>query len=109
MTAGMNGFIRTKLALTEDNPLIKPFDEGGWAELSDYKTAPVSLSLALLGPLHERWVGLLRSLSYTDFAKTYRHPASGVWTLDAALAFFAWHAEHHTAHITSLQKRMGWR
>jgi uncharacterized damage-inducible protein DinB len=102
--ADMNCFIRTKLALTEEEPMIKPFDEI-WAELADSKIAPIDLSLSLHDLLHKRWVLLLRSLTPDQFARGYRHPINGLWSLDQALAFFAWHNQHHIAHITSLRER----
>ncbi|UOY91943.1 bacillithiol transferase BstA [Ectobacillus sp. JY-23] len=104
----MNSFIRFKLALTEDNPTIKPYHEDQWALLPDTNTAPVSLSLSLLEGLHKRWVILLESLTDEDFKRTFYHPDLGEVTLDTALALYAWHSKHHTAHITSLRLRMGW-
>lgn len=106
--ASMNGFMRTKLALTEDTPVIKPFEEEGWALLPDAKEAEVGLSLAIHGALHDRWLVLLRSLRPEDFERSFRHPASGIWTLRKAIAFFDWHNRHHTAHITGLRERMNW-
>jgi len=103
-----NAFIRFKLALTEDEPpTIKPYMEDRWAKLGDAKL-PVDVSLRLIEAIHERWVGLLNSMSYSDYQKKFIHPETGEWTLDAALALYAWHSEHHTAHITSLRDRMGW-
>ena len=106
----LNGYTRFKLALTEEEPTIKPYDERRWAELEDARTAPVEISLALLESLHERWVRLLRSLAPADFARTFRHPELGLGTvtLDQYVALYAWHGRHHVAHITSLRKRMGW-
>jgi uncharacterized damage-inducible protein DinB len=102
-----NGFIRFKLALTEDWPTIKPFDQAAWAELADSRL-PVDVSLALIDALHSRWVALLESLSDADFQKGYIHPENGRQNLATALALYDWHARHHTAHITSLRKRQGW-
>jgi hypothetical protein len=104
----MNSFIRFKLALTEDCPTIKPYAEARWAETSDARLSPVDLSLALLDPLHARWVVLLRSLSETDFARQLTHPEAGVMTLDQMASLYAWHGRHHIAHITSLCLRMNW-
>jgi uncharacterized damage-inducible protein DinB len=104
----LNAYVRFKLALTEDEPTIKPYDEKRWAELMDTRETPIETSLALLGPLHERWVTLLRSLLAADFARTLRHPELGVMSLDKVLALYAWHGRHHVAHITSLRERMGW-
>jgi uncharacterized damage-inducible protein DinB len=104
----MNAYIRFKLALTEDQPTIKPYRQQAWAELDDAKNAPVELSLSLLESLHQRWVLLLRSMKPTDFARTLNHPESGLQNLDALLQLYAWHGRHHVAHITSLRERMVW-
>jgi hypothetical protein len=104
----MNAFIRFKLALTEDEPTIKPYREDRWAELADAK-APIEPSLALLENLHKRWVLLLRSLAPADFARKLRHPELGLLTLDQTLAMYGWHGRHHVAHITGLRERNGWR
>ncbi|GGD87050.1 YfiT family bacillithiol transferase [Paenibacillus nasutitermitis] len=106
--ASMNGYIRTKLLLTEEQPMVKPFDEDSWAQLPDTKNAPIELSLTLHDRLHRRWVMLLKSIPAGSFERSYNHPANGLWSLDDALAFFAWHNRHHTTHITSLRKRMDW-
>ena len=103
----MNTYIRFRLALTEDEPTIKPYDQERWAVLKDARTAPTELSLSLLDSLHQRWVLLLRSLRPQDFARTFRHPELGVVTLDKYLSLVAWHGRHHIAHITSLRDRMG--
>ena len=105
----MNTYIRFRLALTENEPTIKPYDQERWAVLEDARTAPIELSLALLESLHSRWVLLLRSLRPQDFGRTLRHPELGVLTLDRYLSLVAWHGRHHIAHITSLRGRMGWR
>jgi hypothetical protein len=105
----MNAFVRFKLALTEDVPVIKPYDEARWANLPDVKSTPVETSLALLDHLHVRWVTLLRSLTSADLARKYKHPERGVVSLDDALAEYSWHGRHHVAHITSLRERQGWR
>lgn len=104
----MNAFIRLKLALTEDEPTIKPYDEARWALLADAK-APIGPSLALLDNLHKRWVPLWRSLAPADWARRLVHPEMGVMTLDNLLALYAWHGRHHVAHITSLRERNAWR
>jgi uncharacterized damage-inducible protein DinB len=104
----LNSYTRVKLALTEDEPTIKPYDEKRWAELGDSRVTPVETSLTLLESLHRRWVILLRSLSAADFARKFRHPERGTMTLDENLALYAWHGKHHVAHITSLRERMGW-
>jgi uncharacterized damage-inducible protein DinB len=104
----MNSYVRFRLALTEDEPAVKPYDESRWADLHDSLTMPPEASLALLENLHLRWVELLRSLSDSDFQRTFRHPEIGLVRLDTNLALYAWHGRHHTAHITGLRRRMGW-
>jgi len=104
----LNAYTRFKLALTEQEPVIKPYEQDRWAELTDARTAPVELSLALLESLHRRWVLLLRSLTASDFARTFKHPEMGVVSLDKNLALYAWHGRHHVTHITALRERMGW-
>ncbi len=103
-----NAYIRCKLALTEDWPTIKPYDEAAWANLADTRSLPVEISLSLIEALHVRWVALLESLSEEDFQKGYNHPALGRQNLATALALYEWHSRHHTAHITSLRTRQGW-
>jgi hypothetical protein len=105
----INAYTRFRLALTEDEPTIKPYDESRWAELSDARTAPVETSLALLESLHLRWAMLLRSLSEGDFARQFRHPELGIVSLDKNLALYAWHGRHHTAHVMFLRERMSWK
>jgi DinB superfamily len=96
----MNAYIRFKLAVTEDNPTIKPYDESRWAELMDARTQPIAASLDLLDALHRRWVVVLRSMSDVDFRRTYFHPEmKSAVTLDQALAIYGWHGKHHAAHI----------
>jgi len=104
----LNAYTRFKLALTEDSPLIKPYDEAAWAALPDSVTTPIETSLRFTECLHERWVILLRSMSEHDFLRTYRHPDYGARSLDHLLSIYAWHGSHHVAHITELRKRMGW-
>lgn len=104
----MNAYIRWRLALTESEPTIKPYEESAWAKLEDAAHAPVEVSLRLLEPLHERWVRLLHSVKWEQFARTFRHPDHGVRTLDWMLFLYAWHGKHHTAHITELRKQKGW-
>ena len=104
----MNSYIRFKLALTEDDPIIKPYMEDRWAELPEARQAPVELSLALLDSLHRRWMLLLRNLTGADWQRTFRHPKLGPMTLEKNLALYAWHGRHHVAHITSLRERNGW-
>jgi uncharacterized damage-inducible protein DinB len=104
----MNAYVRWRLALTETEPTIKPYEEAAWAKLEDAAHAPIEVSLKLLEPLHERWVTLLRSVKEHEFARTFRHPEHGVRTLDWMLFLYAWHGKHHTAHITGLRKQKGW-
>jgi hypothetical protein len=104
----MNAFIRFKLALTEDEPTIKPYDEAGWAKLADVPVTPIETSLALLDALHSRWVTLLKLMDDAQFERTFRHPEMGLIQLKGNTALYAWHGKHHTAHITSLRQRMGW-
>jgi len=104
----MNAYVRFKMALTEDSPTIKTYEEARWAELPDTKATPLEVSLVLLDTLHDRWVRLLRSLTPEQWNRTYRHPELGPMTLDKVLALYAWHGPHHVAHITELRKRMSW-
>ena len=101
----MNAYIRMKLAVTEETPTIKPYDEARWAELSDGRSAPISMSLDLLQALHQRWVTFLRALSEQQFQRTFVHPELGSVALFEALAMYAWHGRHHTAHIQRALKR----
>jgi hypothetical protein len=105
----LNAYTRIKLALTEDSPTIRPYEEARWAELPDARSAPVDVSLSLLDFLHQRWVLLLRQLEPADFGRRFTHPEHGRrFDLDEAIAMYAWHGRHHVAHITSLRGRMGW-
>jgi hypothetical protein len=104
----MNSYIRFKLALTEDGPTIKPYEEQRWAELADSKQEPVEVSLTLLEALHHRWLVLLRSLSATDWQRSFIHPQSGKTTLTKAAGLYAWHGRHHLAHITNLRELHRW-
>jgi len=104
----INSYTRFRLALTEDEPVIKPYEEARWAELSDARTLPIEPSLVLLESLHARWVPLLRSLSDAEWKRTFRHPELGLVRLEQNAALYAWHGRHHVAHITALRKRNGW-
>ncbi|MGH7498477.1 MAG: YfiT family bacillithiol transferase [Gemmatimonadales bacterium] len=105
----LNAYTRFRLALTETSPTIRPYDEVRWAELPDARSGPIGISLGLLDALHARWVLLLRQLNSGDWARTYTHPEHRrELTLDEMLAMYAWHGEHHVAHITSLRGRMQW-
>ena len=104
----MNGFVRLKLALTEEAPTIKPYNEAPWAELPDSRGA-IDSSLALLDGLHARWVALYRSMADAQFSRTFFHPERNEHlALDRHLHIYAWHSRHHVAHITSVQHRLGW-
>ena len=104
----MNAYVRFKLALTENEPTVKPYDEAAWAKLPDNADTPVATSLALLDSLHDRWVRTLRLMEDADWQRTFRHPDIGIVKLEANLALYAWHGKHHTAHVISLRQRMGW-
>lgn len=105
----INAYTRFRLALTEDEPVIKPYDEKRWAELTDARSQPVQVSLQLIDALHRRWVVLLESMSEADFGRRFRHPEIGVMRLDTYLASYGWHCRHHAAHITGLRRRMDWK
>ena len=104
----MNSYVRIKLALTEDVPTIRPYDEAAWGELPDAR-GPIGPSLDLLEALHTRWVPVLASLGPDELARRFRHPEMGA-TLDLAtqVALYAWHGDHHVAHVTSLRAARGW-
>jgi uncharacterized damage-inducible protein DinB len=104
----LNSYVRFKLALTEDEPTIKPYAEDRWAKLADSTATPIEVSLTLLDSLHDRWVRLLRSLTPEQWKRTFRHPELGPMTLEKTLALYAWHGKHHVAHITELRRRMSW-
>ncbi len=104
----LNAYIRFRLALTEQEPTIKPYEEQLWAQLPDARTAPVDTSLMLLEGLHRRWTLLLESLKPEDWQRTFRHPEMGVVLLERTLGMYAWHGRHHVAHITALRERMRW-
>jgi uncharacterized damage-inducible protein DinB len=104
----MNAYIRWRLALTEKEPTIKPYEESAWAKLEDAAHAPAEVSLRLLESLHDRWVRLLRSVKTEEFARTLVHPDFGVKTADWLLFLYSWHGKHHTGHITELRNAKGW-
>lgn len=105
----MNAYIRFKLGLTEDTPVIKPYNEAAWADLSDTKNLPVNISLTLLFALHARWVEVLTNIKEEEWNRTVFHPEHNkeitLWHL---LGMYAWHSRHHTAHVTALRQRMKW-
>jgi uncharacterized damage-inducible protein DinB len=104
----LNAYVRLKLALTEEKPTIKPYDEAAWAELADSKSMPIEVSQTLLDSLHARWDRLWRSLKPEHFARVLVHPEHGERTVDWLLFLYEWHGKHHTAHITELRKQKGW-
>jgi hypothetical protein len=104
----LNAYCRFKLALTEQNPTIRPYDEAAWARVADTARTPPDVSLTILDALHTRWVILLESMTATDFARPLNHPEKGALTLDWMLQLYAWHGRHHAAHVTELRKREGW-
>jgi uncharacterized damage-inducible protein DinB len=95
----MNAYIRFRLALTEDHPTIRPYDQGGWANLPDASQDPLTPSLRILEGVHARWSSLLRSTPAESFSRTLHHPESGDMTLDTLLQLYAWHGRHHLEHI----------
>ncbi|MBS1579999.1 MAG: putative metal-dependent hydrolase [Bacteroidetes bacterium] len=105
----MNAYIRFKLGLTENNPIIKPYNEKKWAELPDINVVPINVSLTLLHSLHQRWYATIKDLIEEDFNRTVFHPEQKKeMTLWFLLGMYAWHGVHHTAHITSLRERNNW-
>lgn len=104
----MNGYIRVKWGLTEDEPLIKTYDQDEWVKLPDTFNTPVSVSLNLISALHERWANLISVLNSEQISKKIKHPENSYGSLDQVICLYAWHGKHHTAHISSLIKRMNW-
>jgi len=104
----INAYVRFRLALTEDAPTVRAYEQTEWAELPDGKSAPVEVSLDLLDALHARWLILLRAMTPEDFTRTWSGPDFGALSVDALLQLYAWHGKHHTAHVTSLREREGW-
>lgn len=104
----INAFIRWKLALTEDAPPVKAYNEQAWALLEDARSTPIETSLRLVEDIHDRWLRIIKSMDEAQFSRTYVHSESGVRTLDYMLALYEWHGPHHIAHITRLKERMGW-
>ena len=96
----LNAYVRFRLALTEDNPTIKPYEEGAWAELPDVAATPITVSLTLLEALHTRWVLLLHHLTEAQWQRTFYHPGNErTSTLEQTLALYAWHGQHHLGHL----------
>lgn len=104
----MQAYSRGRMALTEHEPVIKPYFEEKWAELHDASSSDIEPSLILLEGLHRRWLDLLRRLSHDQWLAVYVHPERGRQTLEDMVALYAWHGRHHVAHITTLRGEMGW-
>ena len=104
----LNAYVRTKLALTEEEPTIKPYDEAAWAELPDGSASPIESSMSLLEALHARWVSALRAVPEEAFKRTLNHPEQGVITVSRIVQSYAWHGLHHIAHVNTLRDKMGW-
>jgi len=104
----LNAYCRYKLALTEDNPTIKPYDEAAWANVADTAGTPLEVSLTLLEALHQRWVVLLEAMTPADFARPLQHPERGAISLDWMLQLYAWHGRHHAGHVMGLRQRERW-
>jgi uncharacterized damage-inducible protein DinB len=104
----VNSYMRFKLALTEDEPLIRTYHEERWAELEEARTAPIEVSLKFLDALHDRWVLFLRTIKGDELKRSFKHPEWGLVSVEQALGMYAWHGKHHVAHITALREREGW-
>ncbi len=104
----INAYVRFKLALTEDHPTIRTYEEKAWSELQEAREAPIESSLSLLSSLHEVWVPMLRGLPESAWSRSLKNPDMGDMTVDVLLAIYSWHGQHHVAHITSLRARNGW-
>lgn len=104
----LNSYVRYRLALTEDAPQIKLYNEAAWADLHDAKTAQVDVSLHLVEAVHSRWILLMRSLTEEQWQRTFLHPERGPMRLDASAGLYAWHSQHHVAHIRGLRSRENW-
>ncbi len=98
-----NALIRLKLALTEDNPTIKPYDQDAWARLADVRAVSPLVSVAMTAAIHERMTAVLRAMSADDFGRGLLHPENGRMTIDQLLALYAWHGDHHVAHIRGVR------
>ena len=101
----MNAYVRMKLAVTEDHPAVKTYEEGRWADLPEAKSGAVAMSIDLLDALHRRWVAFLRALPEGNFRKTFSHPEWGIVSIDESLRMYAWHCRHHTGHIRLVVKK----
>jgi hypothetical protein len=105
----LNAYCRIRLAVTENEPTIRPYDEKAWAELPDARSGPIDVSVALIDALHTRWAALASTFTTDDLRRIYHHPEHAKpMVIDSTLAMYSWHGKHHVAHITSLRERMGW-
>lgn len=104
----MHAYIRFKLALTEKHPTVMPYNEAVWAKLQDSFSTPIMTSITTLDGIHDRWVLLISAMRPSEFSRTLHHPETGDMTLDQMIALYAWHGQHHYAHISQLRKRKGW-
>ena len=105
----LNAYCRFKLALTEENPVLRPYFEDRWAELTEARTAPIALSLNIIDAIHARWIVFLKNLTVQDYDRTIIHPEyNRSMTLYQVLCLYSWHCEHHLTHITGLKNRKGW-
>lgn len=105
----MHSYLRFHWAITENSPMIKPYDEKAWATMDYLQSVPVVVSLNLLKAIHDRWMILIDNLTETDMACSFRHPEDGqIYSVKKAILVYGWHGDHHIAHITALRKRMGW-
>ncbi len=104
----MNAYFRVKLALTEELPTVKPYDQDAWVQLADIKAVPPSVSLALFEGIHARLLPVLRAMAPADFRRRLMHPENGPMTIDDVVNMYAWHGDHHIAHVRGLRERMGW-
>jgi uncharacterized damage-inducible protein DinB len=104
----LNAYTRLKLALTEDKPTVKPYDEAAWAKLEDSKSTPIEVSLALLDTVHNRWDRVWRAMKQEDFHRKLVHPEAGERSIDWLVFVYEWHGRHHVAHINELRKQKGW-
>lgn len=104
----LNMYVRLKLALTEENPTVKPYDQDAWSKLADVREVPIATSLALFDAVHERAISVLRHVTPQERERVYMHPESGPTRVDQLAAMYAWHGDHHIAHVQNLRQRMGW-
>ena len=104
----INAYLRVKLALTENEPTVKPYDQDAWVQLADITTVPPAVSLALFEGVHARLVAVLHAMSSSDFRRRLMHPENGPMTIDDVVNMYTWHGDHHIAHVTGLRDRMGW-